>query len=139
MWQLADVVDNRRWTVGQVCDHFGVTSRALRFYEERGLISPPRQGRDRHYTAEEFSRIEKIVELKAFGFCLTEIGAILRAPAVPGLEYPLTVEQVSNQISFLREQLVATKTAIDALVSLEAKIFLATTQKTNADQRGHRR
>ena len=41
----------RTYTITQLCDEFGVTARALRFYEDEGLISPQRQGLSRIYSA----------------------------------------------------------------------------------------
>jgi len=119
-------LEPRGWTISEVCRRLRLTPRALRFYEARHLIAPLRIGRERLYTQNEIARIEQILALKAFGFSLTEIGAILRAPPVPGLEYPLTANQVSSQISFLRDQLSVTQSAIDELLRLETKI--ATTQ-----------
>ncbi|MDQ4086777.1 MAG: MerR family DNA-binding transcriptional regulator, partial [Pseudomonadota bacterium] len=40
----------RAYTITELCEEFGVTARALRFYEDEGLIAPQRQGLTRIYS-----------------------------------------------------------------------------------------
>ena len=64
-------------TISEVCAEFGVTPRALRFYEARGLISPIREGQKRLFTARCRARIKLILQGKRFGFSLSEIKDLL--------------------------------------------------------------
>ncbi|MBN9459004.1 MAG: MerR family transcriptional regulator [Bosea sp.] len=61
--------------IGQMAAEFGLTLRALRFYEQRGLIKPTRKGRERLYSDADRERIRRIVELTGLGFSLREIQA----------------------------------------------------------------
>ena len=67
----------RRFTIRQLCDEFGVTARALRFYEDRGLLAPAREGLNRIYGARDHARLQLIVQGKRVGFSLTELREIL--------------------------------------------------------------
>src|SRR5580693_6654258 len=58
---------------------WGVTMRALRFYESRGLISPRRAGRVRSYSQHDSDRVGLILRAKKLGFTLAEIGQMIDA------------------------------------------------------------
>lgn len=67
----------RVWTVGELADELGVTTRTLRFYEAEGLISPRRAGTQRVYGARERTRLKLILRGKRFGMTLAEIREIV--------------------------------------------------------------
>ena len=76
--QAAD--DNRLqslFTIGDMARLYGITLRALRFYEDRGLIAPLRHGTTRFYDPECRKRLELILKGKHLGFTLTQIRAML--------------------------------------------------------------
>ena len=60
-------------TISQMSRLFGVSLRTLRFYEDRGLIKPRREGNARYYRATDRIRMEMILKGKKLGFTLTEI------------------------------------------------------------------
>ena len=62
-----------QYSIGELCDEFGVTARALRFYEDEGLIAPARQGLSRIYSKRDRARLAWIMRAKNVGFSLTEI------------------------------------------------------------------
>lgn len=64
-------------TIGAVCADFGVTPRALRFYESKGLLSPIREGQKRLFTTRDLARLKLILRGKRFGFSLAEIKDLL--------------------------------------------------------------
>ena len=68
---------DRRFTIRQLCVEFGVTARALRFYEDKGLLSPDRQGLNRVYGVRDRARLQLIVRGKRVGFSLAELREIL--------------------------------------------------------------
>ena len=68
---------DRRYTIRQLCTEFEVTARALRFYEDRGLLAPGRQGLNRVYGPRDRARLQLIVRGKRVGFSLTELREIL--------------------------------------------------------------
>lgn len=65
------------WTVGELADELGVTTRTLRFYESEGLISPQRSGANRVYDARDRTRLRLILRGKRFGMTLAEIREIV--------------------------------------------------------------
>jgi DNA-binding transcriptional MerR regulator len=67
----------RSYTIRQLSLEFGVTARALRFYEDRGLLRPERRGQARIYSARDRARLQLILRGKRVGFSLTEIGDLL--------------------------------------------------------------
>ncbi|MBW0145519.1 MerR family transcriptional regulator [Sphingomicrobium clamense] len=70
-------MDEPRFTIGQLCEEFGVTARALRFYEDENLISPERNGTQRLYSERDRARLAWILRGKRVGFSLSEIGDLL--------------------------------------------------------------
>ena len=65
------------YTIGQLCREFGTTTRALRFYEELGLLSPDRRETARIYTHKDRARLTLIVRGRRVGLSLAEIRDIL--------------------------------------------------------------
>lgn len=64
-------------TIRQMCDRFDVTPRTLRFYEQKELLTPIRDGQKRLYTKREVARLTLILRGKRFGFSLEEIRQLL--------------------------------------------------------------
>jgi DNA-binding transcriptional MerR regulator len=61
------------FSIGELCAEFGTTARALRFYEDKGLLSPRRVGAARVYTRRDRARLTLILRAKAIGSPLAEI------------------------------------------------------------------
>jgi DNA-binding transcriptional MerR regulator len=67
----------RTWTVGELADELGITTRTLRFYEAEGLIAPGRSGAARIYDHRDRARLRLILRGKRFGMSLSEIREIV--------------------------------------------------------------
>lgn len=67
----------RTYTIRQLCHEFRCTPRALRFYEDKGLLAPARAGLNRIYSARDRARLKLILRGKRVGLSLVEIGEIL--------------------------------------------------------------
>src|SRR6201986_2146162 len=67
----------RTFTIRQLCLEFKCTPRALRFYEDKGLLSPARQGLNRIYSYKDRARLQLILRGKRVGLSLAEIREIL--------------------------------------------------------------
>src|SRR6476619_1475956 len=65
------------YTIGDLSREFGVTLRALRFYEDKGLLSPAREGMTRLYSAQDREHLKLILKGKRLGFTLVEIDEAL--------------------------------------------------------------
>mgnify|MGYP002621669430 CR=1 FL=1 len=64
-------------TIREMCEAFGVTPRAFRFYEAKELIFPLREGQKRLYTRRDRGRLKLILRGKRFGFSLEEMRQLL--------------------------------------------------------------
>jgi len=64
-------------TIRQMCDAFEVTPRTLRFYEQKELLFPIRDGQKRLFTRRDRARLKLILRGKRFGFSLEEIRQLL--------------------------------------------------------------
>lgn len=60
------------YTIGELAQEFDTTTRAIRFYEDQGLISPQREGQKRIYNASDRIIIKLIMRGKRLGFSLAE-------------------------------------------------------------------
>ncbi len=60
------------YTISELAREFGVTTRTIRFYEEKGLITPRREGQKRLYTPADRVRIKLILRGKRIGMTLQE-------------------------------------------------------------------
>ncbi|HEY5105886.1 MAG TPA: MerR family DNA-binding transcriptional regulator [Caulobacteraceae bacterium] len=67
----------RTFTIRQLCLEFKCTPRALRFYEDRGLLAPARAGLNRVYSYKDRARLQLILRGKRVGLSLAEIREIL--------------------------------------------------------------
>ena len=71
--ELPDHRERQHYTITDLSEDFGVTARALRFYEDEGLIAPERQGLARIYSRRDRARLAWILRGKRVGFGLAEI------------------------------------------------------------------
>ena len=60
-------------TIGQLAREFDLTTRAIRFYEDCGLIMPQRSGRNRVYTLRDRTRLKLTLRGKRLGLTLAEV------------------------------------------------------------------
>lgn len=68
-----DKLAREQFTISDLTSEFGCTARALRFYEDEGLIAPSRVGLSRIYSPRDRARLAWIMRAKNVGFSLTEI------------------------------------------------------------------
>jgi DNA-binding transcriptional MerR regulator len=105
-------------TISQMSRVFGVSLRTLRFYEDRGLIKPRREGNARYYRASDRIRMEMILKGKKLGFTLTEIQDLIGGKGsteMTDLEDQLNPQQIVTQISHLERQRNEIEGAIERL------------------------
>lgn len=63
----------RTFTIGELASEFDVTARAIRFYEDVGLLTPARAGRNRVYSHRDRTRLKLTLRGKRLGLTLSEI------------------------------------------------------------------
>ena len=64
---------NKLWTISELGDEFGITTRTIRFYEDKELLQPQRAGTNRVYSYRDRARLQLILLGKRLGFSLHEI------------------------------------------------------------------
>jgi DNA-binding transcriptional MerR regulator len=112
-------------TISQVSRAFGVSLRTLRFYEDRGLIKPRREGNARYYRPADRVRMEMILKGKKLGFTLTEIQDLIGgkgATETPDLEDQLNSQQIDTQINHLERQRSEIEGAIQRLRATQSRL-----------------
>jgi DNA-binding transcriptional MerR regulator len=118
----------RLYTVTELAAELGVTARAIRFYEDKGLLSPSRAGATRIYTHRERARMMLILRGKRLGFTLRDIKRFLDLYDVD----PQHDEQkrsllraVRERISVLRGMSIAISDTLDELRQIELQASAA--------------
>ena len=110
--------DAESYTITDLALAFNVTPRAIRFYEDQGLISPERQGQNRIYSRRDRARLAWILRGKRVGFSLAEIREMLDLyDANDGRtkQRRLTIERCRDRIDALAEQRADIDDMIDEL------------------------
>jgi DNA-binding transcriptional MerR regulator len=115
----------KRWgetTIREMAREFDVSLRTLRFYEDRGLLTPRRQGSSRFYDGEDRRRLEAILEGKKLGFTLVEIRDFIGAgQGDSNFENALGVQQIVDQIRHLERQRDDIEATIGRLREMESR------------------
>lgn len=112
-------------TIGEVARLYGVTLRALRFYEQRGLLTPIRRGGARFYDDAQKLRLQMILKGKHLGFTLSEITDLLAAEAgqkQENSEFALDEKMVLSQLRHLEERRSDLDQAIAELRAVHKKL-----------------
>ena len=66
------------FSIGELADEFDITTRAIRFYEARGLLTPDRRGAQRSYSRRDRARLILILRAKNLGFSLEDVADYLK-------------------------------------------------------------
>lgn len=121
-------------TVTELARETGITARAIRFYESKGLLKPKRVGTTRVYTHRERGRLQLILRGKRLGFTLTDIGEYLDlydADPTQQDQIALLLEKVNVRIEELEAQKTDLEVSLKELshVRDQARMALATKPK----------
>ena len=103
------------YSITDLSREFAVTPRTLRFYEEKGLLSPKRSGKNRIYSAGDRTRLRLILRGRHLGLSLEESAEVigLYAPGTPNHEQ---LHRLLQKIEEKRLHLVSQREALDAML-----------------------
>ena len=107
---------NKTYSISDLASEFGITTRTIRFYEEKGLISPLREGQKRIYNSADRVRIKLILRGKRIGMTLQECVDVID---MYDPEHN-NAEQLHSLITMVKErraQLVQQKQDIDDMLA----------------------
>jgi DNA-binding transcriptional MerR regulator len=135
--QFIDMGANRSFTIAELAAEFDVTPRAIRFYEDTGLLEPARAGRNRVYSQRDRTRLKLTLRGKRLGLSLSEILQLVRmydseADTAPQLEAFMAVLRTHR--AQLEQQLDDIRVMLAEIGQHEqrCKRLLTTTHKTTS-------
>jgi DNA-binding transcriptional MerR regulator len=115
-------------TITELAREAGVTARAIRFYESKGLLTPRRAGTTRISTHRERGRLQLILRGKRLGFSLTDIGEYLDlydADPTQHDQIVLLLDKVNNRIGELESQKADIDDTLKELSGVRAQALAA--------------
>ena len=115
----------RFYSIGEMCDEFAVTARALRFYEDEELISPERRDTQRLYSERDRARLAWILRGKRVGFSLADIRDMLDLYDLGDqreTQRVVTLERCRERITALERQRIDIDATLDELREFIAQI-----------------
>ena len=126
------------YSVTQLGTELGVTARTIRFYEDKGLISPRRAGNNRVYTLRDRARMILILRGKKLGFSLREIRDYLDlydADPTGAKQLRLLLNGAESRIRQLEDQRLALNQALGELREVETQTRTALAALEGAPRR----
>ena len=110
-----ELINDHRSSIGDLAREFDVTPRAIRFYEDEGLLSPRREGSRRVYSKRDYVRLKLILRGKRLGFSLAEVREMLELYDSAPDERP-QLEKFVAALAVRREQLERQRVEIDEVL-----------------------
>ena len=113
------------FTIGELAAAFALSPRAIRFYEDQGLLAPGRAGAQRVYTRRDRARLQLILRGKRLGFSIADIGRFLDlydADRTGRRQMAMTLERTRARIAELEQQLADITLTLAELRDMEGEI-----------------
>lgn len=125
----------KSYNISELSAEFDITTRSLRFYEEKGLLHPLRQGQNRVYSAADRVKLKLILRGKRLGFSLEESKEIIEMynPAQGNrAQYESLIRKIREKRSQLKQQLADIEAMMVDLGDSEEKCLQAMVSEKNA-------
>ena len=107
------------FTISQLAEEFDISTRTIRFYEEKGLIAPRRsKGNQRIYAKRDRARLKLILRGKRFGYSLDEISEMMGMNDIDMNE----TDQIKKALEYGERKLLEIQTRVEELTLLEQDI-----------------
>jgi DNA-binding transcriptional MerR regulator len=122
----------RTYSISEMAEEFGITPRAIRFYEDEELIKPTRHGQSRIYSARDRVRLALILRGKRVGFSLVEIKEMLDLYDIDdgqATQLAYSVKKFSERISALETQRADIEQALEELRAGRARLEVILAEK----------
>lgn len=108
--------EKQDFTISQLAEEFDISTRTIRFYEEKGLIAPRRsKGNQRIYTRRDRARLKLILRGKRFGYSLDEISEMMGMNDIDMNE----ADQIRKALEYGDRKLLEIRTRVEELTLLE--------------------
>ena len=123
------------FTIGELSTAFSLSPRAIRFYEDQGLLSPNRAGTQRVYTKRDRARLSLILRGKRLGFTLADIREFLDLYDVDRSkrrQMEVTLQKTRDRIAELEQQLEDITVTLAELRDMEGDIAAYTAARPRA-------
>ena len=127
----------RTYSISELAREFDITTRTIRFYEERGFISPRRIGQQRRYSNSDRVRIKLILRGKRIGLSLAESVEIIEMYEPRGNNMA-QLQTLIERIAERRAQMIRQRADIDAMLDSLNEVE-ALCRSTLADRQGQTR
>ncbi|HYG44287.1 MAG TPA: MerR family DNA-binding transcriptional regulator [Bordetella sp.] len=120
------------WTISELSREFDITPRTIRFYEDQGIVSPGRDGRNRVYGARDRTRLKLALRGKRLGLQLSEIRALIDMYDGPGdnaIQLRQYLDVLAKHRSVLEQQRRDIDDTLSEIAEQERQCQLLLTQK----------
>jgi DNA-binding transcriptional MerR regulator len=112
---LEYAMPNKPFSIRDLASEFDVTTRTIRYYEEKGLLSPDREGAQRIYSPSDRTKLKLILRGKRLGLSLVECAEILMMYGSPE-KNRRQLEKLIERIRIKRQELMRQKDDLESLL-----------------------
>lgn len=114
----------RTYSITDLAQEFDLTTRAIRFYEDQGLLTPARRGQTRVYAPRDRTRLKLILRGKRLGFSLGEVREMVdmydTAPGEKG-QLALFLRKIAERRAVLEQQQADIAVTLEELEAVESR------------------